>query len=46
MVVSVTPRSVAPFAFPGPHTPLSDPKSPAAAEADALGALLDEALGP
>src|SRR5581483_3063941 len=28
MSVSVTPLSVAPLALPGPHTPLSDPKSP------------------
>lgn len=31
MVLSVTPRLVAPCAVPGPHTPFKVPKSPAAA---------------
>src|SRR3954451_15040813 len=38
MVLSVTPRAVAPCAVPGPHTPFSDPKSPAPAVVDVDGA--------
>ena len=52
--MSVTPLSVAPDAFPGPHTPLSVPKSPgpgaavvvAVAAAAAARVVVDDELEP